>query len=85
MSALTQKDTLSTSRPQLPAGRQSATKNAYLTLYNFASALLWASILARTVTGLDKKAGTTYAVQGEFVKWTQTIALMEVAHSLFGE
>jgi hypothetical protein len=85
MSSLTAKDTLSTSRPQLPAGRTSTVKNAYLTLYNFASAVLWASILGRTVLTMDKKAGSVYGVTGEFVKWTQTIALMEVGHSLFGE
>jgi len=85
MSALTSKDTLSTSRPQLPAGRQSTVKNAYLTFYNFASAVLWTAVLARTVTNLDKNAGSVYAVQGEYVKWVQTLALVEVLHSLFGE
>jgi hypothetical protein len=85
MSALTAKDTTPSSRSQLPAGRQSTTKNAYLTLYNLGSALLWASILGRTVTSLDKKGGALYTQQGEFVKWVQTIALMEVAHSLFGK
>jgi len=79
------KDTTPNSRPQLPRGSASGVKTGYLTLYNFASAVLWVTVLGRTALTASRPAGTVYGVTGEFVKWTQTLALMEVGHSLFGE
>jgi very-long-chain (3R)-3-hydroxyacyl-CoA dehydratase len=95
------KDTTSASRPQIPAASRTASssglKNIYLTLYNFGSAVAWATILARTgmIAGKEgfgakggwfgKREGAVYAGVGEFVKVTQTVALAEVLHSLFGE
>lgn len=60
-------------------------KSAYLILYNFASAVAWSVVLGRTI-GLLRLRGpaTVYAGVGEWTKWTQTMAIMEIAHSLLG-
>ncbi|OAA66009.1 phosphatase-like protein [Niveomyces insectorum RCEF 264] len=75
-----------------PAGRASA---LYLTLYNFASALLWTVVLGRTVfdasvvalvaasSGVAPLAWVSPTTT-TFVRWTQTLALLEVVHALFG-
>lgn len=66
-------------KPSSPA------KNAYLILYNFASAVAWSVVLGRTVMLLQLHGHTSvYGGVGEWTKWTQTAALMEVAHSLLG-
>ncbi len=60
-------------------------KSLYLIAYNFVSVVLWATVLGRT-------AGAVYLRGPEFVplavatflRWTQTLALLEVAHSAFG-
>lgn len=62
-----------------------ALKKNYLIAYNVISALLWFSVLGRVVliaslVGVDE----VYRGTGEFLKWTQTLALAEVAHSLLG-
>lgn len=58
----------------------------YLTLYNFISAILWLAILGRVVL-LVPLVGfkNVYGGVGAFAKWTQTLALLEVAHSASGE
>ena len=60
-------------------------KSAYLILYNFASAVAWSVVLGRTI-GLLRLRGpaTVYAGVGEWTKRTQTMAIMEIAHSLLG-
>ncbi|KAL7936031.1 tyrosine phosphatase-like protein [Trichoderma chlorosporum] len=70
--------------PQKPAS--SPVKNAYLILYNAASAIAWALVLQRTVLTLYAGGGphAVYVTTGEFTKWTQTAAAMEILHSLFG-
>ncbi|KAI0393110.1 tyrosine phosphatase-like protein [Xylariaceae sp. FL0594] len=74
--------TTTTTRPPRKA---SPVKNAYLILYNAVSALLWLTVLGRIV-GVNILRGHTlaYPAVGEFCKWTQTLAGMEVLHSLFG-
>ena len=65
----------------------SPVKNAYLILYNAVSASLWLVVLLRTAgTILGGGDGYTavFDTTGEFCKWTQTLAGMEVLHSLFG-
>ncbi|CAK7262761.1 hypothetical protein SEPCBS57363_000208 [Sporothrix epigloea] len=65
--------------------RPSQAKLLYLTVYNFASAVLWLTVLGRTVgaTFLRGHEFVPLAV-GSFVRWTQTLALLEVVHSLLG-
>ncbi|KAI1494820.1 tyrosine phosphatase-like protein [Biscogniauxia mediterranea] len=70
-----------------PAKKASASpvKNAYLVLYNAVSAGLWAVVLGRVVaTNLAQGHEAVYPAVGQFCKWTQTLAGMEVLHSLFG-
>ncbi|KAI9749412.1 MAG: hypothetical protein M4579_006878 [Chaenotheca gracillima] len=60
-------------------------KVQYLTLYNLVSAALWAVILGRVVLFLPLIGPEkVYGGVGLLVKWTQTGALLEVVHSLFG-
>ncbi|KAI0874689.1 tyrosine phosphatase-like protein [Hypoxylon argillaceum] len=68
-----------------PARKPSPVKNGYLVLYNAVSAMLWMTVLGRVV-GINVIRGPQFAypVVGEFCKWTQTLAGMEVLHSLFG-
>jgi len=60
-------------------------KQTYLMFYNFASAILWATILGRVLLiTLIHGSANVHAGVGEFTKWTQTMALLEVLHSAFG-
>ena len=60
-------------------------KTLYLILYNLVSALLWLSVLGRVVL-LVPLVGheNVYDGTGQFAKWTQTLALVEIVHSLLG-
>lgn len=72
------------------AHRQSKTwqvrKQQYLILYNLVSGFLWFVVLARTVSILSI-GGPKYVHEevGEFTKWTQSLALLEIVHSAVGE
>lgn len=57
----------------------------YLTLYNFVSAVLWSTILGRVllIAGIHDQA-TVYLGVGQFAKWTQTLAVLEVLHAAIG-
>ncbi|CAD0047447.1 unnamed protein product, partial [Aureobasidium pullulans] len=61
-------------------------KTGYLVLYNAISTILWGTILGRVllIAGVH---GTRYVFPGvgEFAKWTQTLALLEVVHAAVGE
>jgi very-long-chain (3R)-3-hydroxyacyl-CoA dehydratase len=60
-------------------------KNGYLILYNTVSALAWGLVLQSTVQTLVQSGPeSVYLTTGEFTKWTQTAAAMEILHSLFG-
>ncbi|KAI9842157.1 MAG: hypothetical protein M1837_007444 [Sclerophora amabilis] len=60
-------------------------KIKYLTVYNFVSAALWLIILGRVVLLLPLVGHAhVYGGVGEFAKWTQTGAVLEILHSLFG-
>lgn len=64
----------------------SPVKNAYLILYNLASASAWGLVLYSTVlTLVNSGPQSVYVTTGEFTKWTQTAAAMEILHSLFGK
>ncbi|OTB08526.1 hypothetical protein M426DRAFT_317151 [Hypoxylon sp. CI-4A] len=68
-----------------PVKASSPVKNGYLILYNAASALLWGTVLVRVVSAnFESGPRAVYPVVGEFCKWTQTLAGMEVLHSLLG-
>ena len=63
----------------------SPVKTLYLILYNFASAVAWSTVLGRVVGVLALHGPAfVYDATGTFTKWTQTMAIMEVFHSLLG-
>lgn len=63
----------------------SPAKTSYLILYNAVSAVLWLAVMGRVLASLYLKGPHfVYLSTGEFCKWTQTLAGMEVLHSLFG-
>ncbi|KAI9166773.1 putative very-long-chain (3R)-3-hydroxyacyl-CoA dehydratase [Paramyrothecium foliicola] len=69
-----------------PAKQQaSPAKTAYLILYNFVSAVAWSVVLGRTLS-VNALRGPqfTHIVVGDWTKWTQTLAGLEVLHSLLG-
>lgn len=61
-------------------------KTLYLTLYNGTFAALWFTLLIR-ILALDPLSSydKTYDVVGDFAKWIQTAALLEVVHSALGQ
>lgn len=72
----------SLSRP-LPS---TVSRQQYLILYNLVSALLWLVVLGRVVSltylvGYDNIHGGI----GDFAKWTQTLAILEIVHSALGQ
>lgn len=72
-------------KPPRPAS--SPLKNGYLILYNAVSAFLWLTVLSRVIsTNLFSANGhrDVYPTTGELCKYVQTLAGMEVLHSLFG-
>lgn len=65
--------------------RSSPIKTAYLILYNAVSAILWATVLGRTVgANMLRGPAFVYVSTGDFVLWTQTLMIMDVLHGLFG-
>ncbi|KAF5024008.1 hypothetical protein F66182_3954 [Fusarium sp. NRRL 66182] len=66
--------------------KQASTLNkAYLILYNFISAVQWSVVLGRTVILLATHGPEyVYPGTGQYTKWTQTLAGLEVLHSLLG-
>lgn len=65
--------------------RTSTPVQIYLILYNFISAILWSTILGRVIliTAIHG-TGMVYLGVGQFTKWTQTLALLEVVHAAIG-
>lgn len=61
------------------------TKRVYLVAYNAISAALWSVVLVRTAqTALTDGTEAVYPTVGEWTKWTQTLAGLEIVHSLLG-
>ena len=57
----------------------------YLVAYNFISAILWSAVLGRVLVLLPAIGPEhIYDVVGDFAKWVQTGALLEIVHSLTG-
>lgn len=62
-----------------PAGR------FYLVTYNVINVILWLLVLLRTIiTSRRYGVAHTYDDVGDFAKWTQTIAILEVVHAAIG-
>lgn len=63
----------------------STAKRTYLVGYNALSAALWSVVLYRTALVLTTEGpGQVYPAVGEWTKWTQTLAGLEVVHSVLG-
>lgn len=60
-------------------------KTIYLIAYNTLSILLWATVLTRVLlTTSSHGPASIYSTTGSFVKYTQTLAALEILHSLLG-
>ena len=72
--------------PPRASSAPSPLNNTYLVAYNFVSAILWLTVLGRVVTIAPVAGpGKVYQTSEAFARLTQTVALAEVLHSLFGE
>jgi hypothetical protein len=62
-------------------------KTKYLIAYNAVSTLLWLAILNRVVTTTvtEQRSDVLYKTTGDFARWTQTVALLEILHAALGE
>lgn len=57
----------------------------YLIGYNLTCAVLWTAVLGRVILLVPLVGfGNVHGGVGEFTKWTQTVALLEVVHSALG-
>jgi very-long-chain (3R)-3-hydroxyacyl-CoA dehydratase len=81
------KEALGTVRKPGPKPLQSSSlRTQYLILYNFVSMVLWLVVLGRVVLLVPLVGfGRVYPGVGNFAKWTQTLALLEVVHSAVGK
>lgn len=60
-------------------------KELYLVAYNGINALLWAVVLWRTtLTLVTEGPAEVYNDVGQWTKWTQTLAALEIVHSITG-
>ena len=74
--------TAAAAKPKKPA---SPLNKGYLILYNAISAIAWSVVLGRTISLYTLRGPHfVYLGVGEWTKWTQTMAGMEVLHSLLG-
>jgi len=84
-------ESAATSKSQTPAAsspKPSRTlKTSYLVLYNLVSATLWLTVLGRVVSilVLMRRTDMVFNTTAEFTKWTQTLAVLEIAHALLGK
>lgn len=70
-------DTRSTSHRRL--------QTQYLITYNLVCAVLWTAVLGRVIILIPLVGfANVHGGVSEFTKWTQTLALFEVAHSALG-
>lgn len=71
--------------PEKKLKASSPVKTAYLVLYNLISAAAWTVVLYRTISITSSHTyHFTYLAVGHWTKWTQTMAALEVLHSLLG-
>lgn len=63
----------------------SSLKRTYLISYNALSAALWSVVLVRTAqTFATAGPEAVFPAVGEWTKWTQTLAGLEIVHSVLG-
>lgn len=68
-----------------PQSGQSGSVKAYLILYNSLSAAAWSLVLGRTLsTWMEQGFQSVYAEAGQLTRLVQSMALLEVLHSMFG-
>jgi very-long-chain (3R)-3-hydroxyacyl-CoA dehydratase len=61
-------------------------RNDYLISYNAVSAIMWAAVLGWVVlTATIHGTGKVFANAANFTRMVQTLAALEIAHSLTGE
>ncbi|KAI5465667.1 tyrosine phosphatase-like protein [Mariannaea sp. PMI_226] len=73
------------SQPSTQKRQPSSLNKIYLILYNFLSAVAWSVVLGRTISLLASHGPeAVYLGAGEWTKWTQTVAGMEILHSILG-
>jgi very-long-chain (3R)-3-hydroxyacyl-CoA dehydratase len=72
--------------PQAQTASKTSLKTKYLITYNLVSAGLWVAVLHRVVVvgALQKNPEGLYSVVGVWARWIQTLALLEIVHSIFG-
>lgn len=71
--------------PKSNPAKPPSSSSAYLFVYNFVSSVAWATVLGRTlVFGAADGVEAVYPGVGRFARLTQTMACLEVLHSLFG-
>jgi len=81
-------ESAATSKSQTsPSKSSSILKTSYLVLYNLVSATLWLTVFGRVVSilVLMRRTDMVFNTTAEFTKWTQTLALLEIAHALLGK
>ncbi|RDA89829.1 hypothetical protein CP533_6951 [Ophiocordyceps camponoti-saundersi (nom. inval.)] len=62
-----------------------SSKSSYLIIYNVSSAIAWSIVLVSVVkTYAVHGAESVYPAIGNWTRWTQTLAALEVLHSLLG-
>jgi very-long-chain (3R)-3-hydroxyacyl-CoA dehydratase len=75
-----------TKKPGPKPLQSSSPKIQYLIIYNFVSAVLWSVVLGRVLLLVPLVGfGRVYPGVGQFTKWTQTLALLEVVHAAVGQ
>ncbi|KAK6361614.1 hypothetical protein TWF730_005333 [Orbilia blumenaviensis] len=73
------------SRPTAKQRQELKLKANYLVAYNTLSSALWAVVLVRTILiNIRQGPEKVYEGVGEYTKWTQTLATMEIVHALAG-
>ncbi|SPO04484.1 related to protein tyrosine phosphatase-like protein (putative anti-phosphatase); pepino protein; pasticcino protein pas2 [Cephalotrichum gorgonifer] len=72
-------------KPKPTIGKPPSTETAYLFVYNFLSSVLWFTVFSRTLThGIRFGFEGVYPGVGLFARVTQTLATLEITHSLTG-
>ena len=60
-------------------------RTQYLILYNSLSGILWTAVLGRVILLVPLVGfSNVYGGVGEWTKWTQTMAVLEILHSATG-
>lgn len=74
------------SRPPAKQRQELKLKANYLVAYNTLSSALWAVVLVRTILiNIREGPEKVYEGVGDYTKWTQTLAAMEIVHALAGK